>query len=373
MNEKSIDQLLFEYTDPRGQVDMTSTDDQGLGGAAVDSFQGMKNNLGSYERMTAILAGKEKFEYSLLDNQSMVRALIDHVKQMIKNKERLSLENKSVSERIKELRRKEWKSQAEKDELVEMESKNKAYQLQKTLIRFEKKIDELDDILKRIENGVDVTDKTIKKYEKYVSEIEDSIFHETYVRRNLAYDKGEASSSFKKPAAMENFPIKFIATNGKTYYGIVRPPTGMITWEGKEAREAWLNDADIKGLFSMVSMSKKYSKDAILKIRISKDDFKVLPKELLNDRLFSLKTKNGRDKVMYKDTQEVKDAIKAYIFNDENKGAPRDLTPHRVSGIEGVLDDVKTVQTGIDQSGRPRGITDVIDSIEFWRMIRSLF
>ena len=371
MSDKSFDQFLFEYEDPRGKIDMTSIDDQRMS-VSVDSFQGMKNDLGSYQRMIAILTGKEKFEYSLLDNQRMVRALVDQVKQMIKNREKLNLENKSVKERIKELKKLPYPTRVERDELAELENKTKAYQLQKTLMRFGKKLDELDDILKRMENGVDVTDKTIKKYENIVSDIEDAIFHETYVRKNLAYDKGEASGNMKRPTAMDNFPIKFRADNGNTYYGIVRPPSGMITWEGKEAREMWLADPTLRNFFKSMAASKKYNKNAMLKIRISPDDFKVLTKEMYNDKLFSLKAKNGMKKVEFNDTDAAKEAIKNFIFNEEGDGVEREVTPHSVSGIEDVIDDSKTVQPGIDNSGRPRGLTDVIDSIEFWRVVRSL-
>lgn len=157
MSDKSIDQFLFEYN-PRADrmPDMTSTDDQKYDHGSVDSFDSMKSDLGSYERMMAILAGKEQFEYNILDNQKMVRALVDQVKQMIKNKERIRLENQSVSDRIKQLEKIQFKSSQESNELAELKNKNKAYQLQKTLMRFDKKLDELDDILKRIENGVDV-------------------------------------------------------------------------------------------------------------------------------------------------------------------------------------------------------------------------
>lgn len=371
MSEKSMDQFLFEYN-PRADrtPDMSTTDDQGTGTGSVDTFSGIKNDLGSYERMISILAGKEKFEYNLLDNKRMVRALVDQVKQMIKNKEKIRLQNKSVSDRVKELEAIQYKTPVELDELAELKSKNKAYQLQKTLMRFEKKLDELDDILNRMENGVEVTDKTIKKYDNIVADIEDSIFQETYVRKNLAYDKGEASGGMKKPTAMDNFAIKFRADNGAVYYGIVRPPSGMITWEGNEAREAFLQDVVINNMYAVGGRGR--SRDERLKIRISKDDFKVLPKEILNDKLFSLRTENGMKKVEFNDTDTAKNTIRSFIMNDDADGAPRDVTNHSVSGIEGVLNQTKTVQPGLDKSGRPRDLTAVIDSIEFWRVIRGL-
>lgn len=373
MSEKSMEQFLFEYEDPRGRTpDMTPTG-EGPEGTAIDSFRSMKSSLGSYERMMAILAGEEKFEYDLLDNPKMVRALVDQVKQMIKNKEKLNLENKSINERIKELKRVQYKTPEERDELEKLLQKDKAFQLQKTLMRFENKLDELDDILSRIEDGVDLQDKTIKKYEDIVGELEDALFQETYVRPNLAYDRGEASGRMKKPTATENFPVMFRADNGKTYYGIVRPPSGIITWEGSEARNAWVNDADIKRVFGWVDKSRNYRKDDMLKLRISKDDFKVLKKEVLNNKLLNLNTTNGKKKLEYRDDDQAKEAVRNFILS----GGKREVTDYNVmgsespEGIEGGR--TKTVNPSLDKQGRPKDLTSVIDSIEFWRFIRGLF
>jgi regulator of replication initiation timing len=374
MSDKSIEQLLFEYEDPRGRVDMSSTDDQSSAvSTGQASFDGMKKSLGSYERMVSILSGEEQFEYNILDNPKMVRALVDQVKQMIKNKDKLNLENKSISQRIKELKRIEMPTRVEIDELENLLQKDKAFQLQKTLMRFDKSLDELSDILDRMENGVDLQDKTIKRYDKIVGDIEDAIFQETYVRKNLAYEKGEASGNMKKPTATDNFPVKFLADNGKTYYGIVRPPSGIITWEGSEAREAFLRDSGIRSLLGYISQSKKYSRDALLKVRISKDDFKVLNKEMLNDKLFSLVADNGRKKFVYNDSDSVKEAIRNYILSGEES----EVTHYDTMGggsIDNVIDGVRTksVNPSLDSQGRPKDLTSIIDSIEFWRFIRGL-
>jgi len=376
MSEKPMDQFLFEYGD-RPALDNRSYDEMGDEPAAQDSFTSIKDDLGSRSRMMAILAGQQQFEYSLLDNPKMVRALVDQVSVMIKNKERITLENSSVSKRIKELEKVEYKTPAERDELTNLQNKNKAYQLQKTLMLFGPKLKEIDDILVRIENRVDVTDKTLKKYESLVSEIEDAIFSETYVRKNLSYDRGEASAIMKKPTATDNFPIKFTANDGATYYGIVRPPSGMITWEGKLAREAWLTDSGIRGLVLGLTSSKKYTQDEILKIRISKDDFKVLSKEKLNDEMFALKLTNGKKKIEFDDSDKVKEAIRNYIFNSDNGGAKKNVTDYSTmnqSSIDDVISGAKTkdVSASLDNQGRPRDLTSAIDSIEFWRFIRGL-
>ena len=68
MSDKSMDQFLFEY-DERGSVDTRSTDhneSHRTQGGTTDSFRAMKGDLGSSERMSAILAGDEKFEYNIL-------------------------------------------------------------------------------------------------------------------------------------------------------------------------------------------------------------------------------------------------------------------------------------------------------------------
>lgn len=366
---KTIEQFLFEYEDPRGKLDMSSTDDHGMGSSqnSSASFGSMKTDLGSRSRMMNILTGNEPFEYDLLDNPSMVRALVDQVKQMIKNKDSLNQENKSVNDRIKELKKLSYPTREERDELERLSQKNKAYQLQKTLMRFNKKIDELDSILNRMEDGVDLQDKTIKKYDDMVGEIEDAIFQETYVRKNLAYEKGEASGNMKKPTATENFPVRFIAENGKVYFGIVRPPSGIITWEGREAREAWLSDPRVNDIISSTGSTKRYRRDDMLKIRISRDDFKVLTKELLNDKLFSMRTPSGKKKLEYRDSDTVKEALRNYIL-----GGEKQVTDYNImSGEEGR--GIKTVNPSLDKQGRPKDLTSIIDSIEFWRFVRGLF
>lgn len=367
MSEKTMEQFLFEYDDKAARTpDMTPTDDQSYGSShsSGESFNSMKQDLGSRERMFAILSGEEKFEYDILDNPKMVRALVDSVKQMIKNKDKIKLENKSVNERIKELKAIPYKTSQEKDELRQLSQKNNAYQLQKTLMRFESKLDTLDDILGRIEDGVEITDKTIKKYEDIVGEIEDAIFQETYVRKNLPYEKGEASATMKKPTATENFPIMFRADSGKVYYGIVRPPSGIITWEGAEARTVWNSDPDINEVYSR----KGTTPESKLKIRISKDDFKVLRKEKLNNELFDIRTENGKNKVLVNDSDDAKEAIRNYILS----GGERDVSDYSVMDGEN-KNKTKTVNPGLDKQGRPKDLTSVIDSIEFWRFVRGLF
>lgn len=370
MNDKSLEQFLFEEIDHRGSVDMRSTDhndSHNTTGATSDSFRSIKGDLGSYERMQAILAGEEKFEYNILNNQSMVRALVDQVKTMIKNKDNLKEQDKSVANRIKKLETISYKRPEQVDELAQLNNSKKTYQLKKTLFRFDKRLDELDDILKRIEDGVDITDKTIKKYDEIVGDIEDTLFNETYVRRNLGYVRGEASSSQRKPTADSNFPIKYISYNNRIYYGIVRPPSGMITWEGREAREMWLSDPAVRSIYT----NNKRSRDELLKIRIDKSSFKVLSKEMLNDKLFKLRTTDGKNAVRVNDSQQAKDAINTFIFNLNDNGGEREVEDYSVYG-DRKLKPNKTIKPGFDGSGRPKDLTQAIDSIEFWKVIRNL-
>lgn len=374
LEKKSMDQFLFEYNSRPDESDYAENDV-----SSVDStFSSMKNELGSYQRMLAILSGREKFEFSLLDQPKMVRALIDQVKMMIKNKDKLNDENKSISQRIKELEKIQYKTPEDVDELASLKNKDKAYQLQKTLMRFDNKLSEIDEILKRIENSVEITDKTRKKYNDMVSEIEDALFQETYVRRNLPYDKGEASAGMTQPTATQNFPIKFLADNGKTYYGIVRPPSGIITWEGREARDAWLADSAIRSLAEYITSSKRFTSNELLKIRISNDTYTALTKEVLNDKLFSLRMPNGMKKIEYDDSEVIKEAIRNYIFNETNGGSARTVSDYSVMD-GGSIDDVinstetKSVQPSLDKQGRPKDLTSIINSIEFWRFIRNLF
>lgn len=370
IEKKSMDQFLFEYNNVQ--------DNDYLSVKTDDTFSSMKMEQGSRERLMAILAGQEKFEFSLLDQPKMVRALIDQVKIMAKNRDKYSEENKSINKRIKDLEKVKYKTPEELDELSGLKNRNKTYQLQKTLIRFEKKLSEIDDILKRIENGVEITDKTRKNYDDMVGEVEDALFQETYLRRNLPYDRGEASAIMMQPTATQNFPIKFISDNGKTYYGIIRPPSGIITWEGEEARNAWLNDSAIRSLSEYITSSRRFTSNELLKIRISKDTFTALTKEILNDKLFSLRMPNGMKKIEYNDSDITKEAIRNYIFNEADNGNPRTVSDYSVmdgSSIDDIIDgaETKTVAPSLDKRGRPSDLTSIINSIEFWRFIRGLF
>jgi len=372
IEKKSMDQFLFEYNN------IQDTDYLSANADTNDTFSSMKGTQGSRERLLAIIAGEEKFEFSLLDRPKMVRALIDQVKIMAKNRDKYSKENGSINKKIKDLEKIKYKTPEEIDELETLKNKNKTYQLQKTLIRFEKTLSGLDDILKRMENGVQITDKTREKYDEKVGEIEDAIFQETYLRRNLPYDRGEASAIMMQPTATQNFPIKFLADNGKTYYGIIRPPSGIITWEGGEARDAWLNDSAIRSLSEYIASSRRFTSNELLKIRISKDTHTALTKEILNDKLFSLRMPNGAKKVEYNDTEEIKEAIRNYIFNVTDEGNPRSITKYNVidrDSIDDIIDgaETKEVQPSLDARGRPKNLTYIINSIEFWRFIRGLF
>jgi len=372
-DKKPIDQFLFEYNEfEKGYSDTNSVDS-----SSGNSFSSMKGDQGSYQKMLSILAGNENFEFSLLDRPKMVRALIDQVKIMAKNRDKFNAENKSVAKRIKELEKIKHKTLEDLDELASLIDKNKSYQLQKTLIRLDNKFSEVDDILKRIENGVEITDKTRKKYDDIVGEIENVLFQETYLRRNLPYDRGEASAIMMQPTATQNFPIKFISDNGKTYYGIIRPPSGIITWEGREARDAWLQDSAARLISDYISSSGRFTSNELLKIRISNDNYTALTKEILNDKLFSLRMPNGVKKIEYDDSSKIKEAIRNFIFNEIEDGKARVVHDYDVmdgDSIEDVINkaDEKKVMPSLDKRGRPKDLTSIINSIEFWRFIRGL-
>ena len=384
-NEKPIDQFLFEL-DNR-YPNMTTTDDDSGSQTmfSANSFNGVKSDLGSFEKMMAILTGQEKFEYGLLDDKRMVRTLIDQIKNINDRKEELKKQNKTVNDQIKSLESNEHRSPEESEILDNLKSKYKTYQLQKRLTQFGTKIKDLDDILKDIEDGVNVGEKRMDKYDSIVGDLEDALFDETYVKRNLNSPKGEIGPKNIRPKAMNNFPIKYISDTGITYFGIVRPPSGIITWEGSEARQAWLADEDIKSLFRSFENSKRFSRNDILKIRLNSDY--TVAKEQINDALLSMRAKTSIRKITVKDDSSTILAVKDYIFNGmENTG----LHPGRADKLPGIetrskslgsfMDKMKDttsdkeISVGIDKrTAYSKGVIEVIDTVEFWRFIRSLF
>lgn len=73
---------------------------------------------------------------------------------------------------------------------------------------------------------------------------------------------GETSSEAWKIKFTQSFPVK-AQIEGKTYYGLARPPSGIITWQGTEARKA-ARDAGIP--VKLPVMSKGSGKDKIYKV-----------------------------------------------------------------------------------------------------------
>jgi hypothetical protein len=366
--DNNIENILKEYSD-----DGFNTD-QGVKGSST--FSNDKDKVNSREAMLQILAGQKDFEFNLLENPNMVRALITQVRRMAKIKD--DLDTRALNANIKALENIQRKSVEEYQKLDDLIRAKKTHTLKQTLLTFAKSggtFDKIEPYLVKIENDVELNDKDQAKYWDLVGSIEDALFRETYTKENTASTKGESSGTQMAPTATNNIPIKFNAANGQTYYGIIRPPSGIITWEGTEARNAWLTDPDIKDCIVGLVQKGKAIEDAILKIRVDKAYFKVLEKEQINRHLFALENADGTKKIEYDDSDKTIQHVCDYILN---KGE-RTVSHYDVSG--GIMDDGDKMENGtrkkvnpyLDKFDRTNGVQAIISSINFWKMIKNIF
>lgn len=96
------------------------------------------------------------------------------------------------------------------------------------------KIKKVDAIFSSTKNE-DLTDKQKSDIEKAAEEILE--YFKTSANRQSNTDKNfkETGVNTWQAKAEQTFPCKLVLGK-ETYYGLVRPPTGIITWQGKVAR-----------------------------------------------------------------------------------------------------------------------------------------
>jgi hypothetical protein len=408
MAEISIEELITEAT---GNVPAYVGD----GG----SFASNKRRENNYTHMLEILLGKEPFEFKLKGNPERVKSLVTFSKELEANKEAFEKEHKQLKAEYNELTKKTRKTAEEYNRQEKLASELKTYQLKKTLRRFESTLRRLEPVVDKKLNAESLTSLEEKEYKQLVIDLEDALFQETYGRYHFAYDPGEGSGRRQSPTVEHMIPVKFAADNGKNYYGVVRPPTGIITWEGKEARDAWVNDKQIsQTVDSFISKHRQsvrdssilYSRDAILKIRVDPQTYKVFNAEPLNKVLLGLR-EGSKKKITYDDSDAMMEKIFQYMWDTmeaeeydvwgaEVEGTSKhDAQGREIRGtaeIAGSIDhrmynlkdkDGNPIPLGkkpvegkkgvpgvtFDEQHRPLGFQQVINSIGFWKMIRGLF
>jgi len=139
---------------------------------------------------------------------------------------------------------------------------NATHSLKKGLSRIKKSIPKVKKVLAKIDNGDKISKDDEDVYDKFADGIEKIFFSETYMK-DIAPQGENATSKPRQFLAFDNmFPISF-KLNGRTYLGIVRPPTGIVTWNGKAARDA-AKEANIPLKFPLVGKNYNINKSKMV-------------------------------------------------------------------------------------------------------------
>lgn len=252
-----------------------------------------KIDIEGYEKMLNILAGKEKFEGDI-ETPEQMQLVIDNIRK--------------------------FKEETKKKDFKE----DPAHALKAKLAKLYPKIGPVQKVLDKIKETGKVTEKDDDVYSEFADEVEDILFYETYYKKHTASDVGGSGGKVNKIVFNHSFPIKYTSDAGKDYYGLVRPPTGAITWQGDRAREVVKNDPEIKIPY---------------KLPILQGTWRIMQTKMMDDILAS-------DRVKIKDDSKAKEKVKEAL---ENAGA------------------------SINERGDIKGMNKVINSVEFWKDIAKIF
>lgn len=296
--ENFLDSYMTEAEDPI-ENDMKSRHTTGS-----ENYDKRKENVKTYENFLSILKGEKKFDGSIETPQEM-RVVIDSIKKIYDE-----FHGKKV----------------DKD--------SPTFQMKKRMVSFYERAKEVEKILKKIESGERVTEKEEDQYDTLADDVEDVLFQETFVKKMFPADKGETSSKTWAMSFQKAFPVKYTTKEGEDHYGLVRPPSGIITWEG-------------------AGLGKDGSKSDV-GIKFKNDpDFSLGSKLPLNDSTYKL----------YRSTSDVKQALSTGRFDvkDDDKT------------IEKIQDLFSDMGATVNDKGYAKGVGKALKNMEFWKSIKRLF
>lgn len=202
------------------------------------------------------------------------------------------------------------------------DSSDKTHAMKKRLAKLAKKADEIQKILDKIKSGDKVTEDEADKYDKFADEVEDILFFETYVKDFTRNETGGSGGKVNKILWENSFPVEYTSDDGTKYYGLVRVPSGVITWQGDKAREVVKNDPE---------------HEIPVKFDIMKPDYKISK---------NAKVKELEGKLRFKDDDKTKEKVKEL---------------YKQHGAE------------INDRGDIKGLNQALNKVEFWKDIKSLF
>lgn len=228
--------------------------------------------------------------------------------------EGISADPKEIKEIIKQLRKLKSKFDNNEDD-------EKPSHIRKKLLEIEKNdiTRKVEKILDKIDDGKVITAKEHDIYDEFVDKIND-VFIDLKKSKFVPDSEGKSGGKENKILWEHSFPIKYTLDSGKSYYGLVRAPSGIITWQSDEARYAIENENELPKSLHVMS------------------NYKLSNSKLISDL---------EDKLKYKDDNKTKEKVQAIY---EKHGAEIKLPKGSITGLEKAL-----------------------KKIEFWKDIKSLF
>jgi len=296
----NLENLLESYIVEEDEYDDAVSQDSRYS----ENYNKRKSKIQDYQDFVDILKGEKKFDGAIETPQQM-RTIIDSIKRI-----------------YNELHG----GGADKD--------SPTFQMKKRMVSFYERAKEVEKILRKVESGDRVTEKESDQYDTFADDIEDVLFQETYVKKMFPADKGETSSKTWAMSFQKAFPIKYTDKSGEDYYGLVRPPSGIITWEGMGLGK--------QGATSDVG--RKFKSDS---------EFSLGAKLPLDDTTHKL----------YRSESEMKKALSTgrLEVKDDNQT------------IEKIQELFSDLDVSVNDKGYAKGVGKALKSMDFWKGVKRIF
>lgn len=193
-----------------------------------------------------------------------------------------------------------------------------------------KKIKKVDEIFSSTEND-DLSDKQKEDIEKAAEEILDFFKTSTNKKSHIDKDFKETGMNTWEVKAEQTFPCKLEIGN-KNYYGLVRPPTGVITWQGITAR----SKARELGVPTKIPlMNKGDKKNPNFIVKRGADEFGKFMSKFQNT------VQNDID-FDYDDSSKAKEkVVDAMKISGASYDSKAYITKKRLNNAEGAIDKIK--------------------------------
>lgn len=236
--------------------------------------------------------------------------------------------------------------------------KTKSFEVSPTL---QKNMKEIDKLLS-LKSANELTAAEQKKIEDFTSKLSDEFKKFTM---EVPTDFKETGVNTFKIKFEQSFPVK-LEVDGKSYFGLVRPPTGVITWQGASARA---KAKEVGVPVKMPIMNTGNNKNPNFKVKRGADAFGEFMSKFQSDDTIDFDFDDSpaaKKKVI--DALE-KAGVSFKTDNFEKRGA--------LKGVEDALNNMK-LDDMIDESLKPEEKDLIINegltkNVQFWQIIAKIF